>query len=83
MTQEVTVQGVTPIIETDNATVGEVIDSRKVLELPLNGRQFLQLATADSGSSEDQRGVHGVQRRQHFRQQHVRSRQQHDGGRGL
>ena len=49
VTQEVTVQGRTSIIETDNATVGEVIDSRKVLELPLNGRQFLQLATLTPG----------------------------------
>ena len=46
---EVTVQGVTPIIATDQATVGEVIEREKVLELPLNGRQFLQLAELTPG----------------------------------
>ena len=68
VTQEVTVQGMAPIIETDNATVGEVIDTRKVLELPLNGRQFLQLATLTPGVSE---GLwtcdpHAAQWRQHL-----------------
>ncbi len=38
VSDEVTVQGVTPIIATDQATVGEVIEREKVLELPLNGR---------------------------------------------
>ena len=48
-TEEVTVVGGQPVIETDHATVGEVIDSKQVLELPLNGRKFLQLATLTPG----------------------------------
>jgi Carboxypeptidase regulatory-like domain len=31
-------------LQTENATVGTVIDSAKILELPLNGRNFIQLA---------------------------------------
>ncbi len=50
VTQEVLVEGEAPIIATDNATVGEVIDNKKVLELPLNGRQFLQLALLTPGA---------------------------------
>ena len=44
VTQEITVVGSAPVIASDSATIGEVVDNRKVLELPLNGRQYLQLA---------------------------------------
>jgi hypothetical protein len=40
-TTEVT--GVAPLITTENATVGTVIENRRIVELPLNGRNYLQL----------------------------------------
>ena len=50
VTDEVTVTGGTPFIATDHATVGEVIETKQILELPLLGRQFLQLATLTPGA---------------------------------
>jgi len=38
-----TVTGVSPMVETSNATVGTVIENRRIVELPLNGRNYLQL----------------------------------------
>jgi hypothetical protein len=38
-----TVVGVSPLVETSNATVGTVIENRRIVELPLNGRNYLQL----------------------------------------
>jgi carboxypeptidase family protein len=38
-----TVTGVSPLVETSNATIGTVIENRRIVELPLNGRNYLQL----------------------------------------
>jgi len=38
-----TVTGVSPLVETSNATVGTVIENRRIVELPLNGRNYLDL----------------------------------------
>src|SRR5690606_14150853 len=45
VTAEITVVRATPLVETGNATLGIVIDERKIADLPLNGRSFAQLAT--------------------------------------
>src|SRR5262249_49164481 len=49
VTQEVKVMSAAPLLQTEDATLGDTIDTQKVLTLPLNGRNFLQLATLTSG----------------------------------
>jgi hypothetical protein len=49
VTEVVEVTGGAPLIDTDNAAVGTVIENRRILELPLNGRNYLQLASLTPG----------------------------------
>ncbi|MGI9107095.1 MAG: carboxypeptidase regulatory-like domain-containing protein [Pyrinomonadaceae bacterium] len=56
VTETVTVTGESPLIQT-TATVGDVVENRRVVELPLNNRNFMQLLTlvpgvTSSGESE-------------------------------
>lgn len=44
VTESISVAASGAILQTDNAVVGTVIDSAKVVQLPLNGRNFVQLA---------------------------------------
>lgn len=50
-TQEVTVQDSNVQVQTDNATLGEVVDGNQVKELPLNGRSFVELTLMNPGVS--------------------------------
>ncbi len=51
MTQEVQVSGTAVAVETQNPTLGQVITSQQVADLPLNGRDFVQLATLLPGTT--------------------------------
>lgn len=44
ITETVDVTANAALLQTENATVGTVIESNKIVELPLNGRNFVQLA---------------------------------------
>ncbi|MEO8500716.1 MAG: TonB-dependent receptor [Vicinamibacteria bacterium] len=47
--ETIEVSGEAPLIETGNATLGIVIDEKKIVDLPLNGRNFTQLGTLIPG----------------------------------
>jgi len=47
--ETVEVTSAAPILQTENATIGEVVGQERVVNLPLNGRNFLQLSTLTPG----------------------------------
>lgn len=56
--ESITVEDASPLVRTETASIGEVVDSRKILELPLKGREFIQLATLMPGvASRNPNGV--------------------------
>ncbi len=55
----VEVTSTTPVLETQNASVGQVVDSRNVNNLPLNGRNFTFLAQLAAGVNTPQADTRG------------------------
>ncbi|MGA2340096.1 MAG: carboxypeptidase-like regulatory domain-containing protein, partial [Terracidiphilus sp.] len=51
VTTTVTVSGEAVAVETTNPSLGQVITSQEVSQLPLNGRDFVQLATLTAGAT--------------------------------
>ncbi len=49
VTETVEVKAAAPLLEAGNSAVGQVIESRAVSDLPLNGRNFVQLAILSNG----------------------------------
>ncbi len=52
VSETMSVKGEAPLVNTDNATVGQVIDNQTIVDLPLNGRNFTQLATLTPGATQ-------------------------------
>jgi hypothetical protein len=59
-TDTVEVSTLPPQLQTQEATVGQVIDQKQINDLPLNGRNVLQLATLAPGVSPPQAGQTGA-----------------------
>jgi hypothetical protein len=51
VTEQVTVTGEAPLIETTTAVVGGVVDSRQMRDIPLNARSFIELAVAATSNT--------------------------------
>ena len=49
-TTELTVSTVAPVLESETSSLGTVVDSKTIDDLPLNGRTFIQLATTVPGT---------------------------------
>ncbi|MEO7653049.1 MAG: carboxypeptidase-like regulatory domain-containing protein, partial [Bryobacteraceae bacterium] len=47
--EAVEVTGTAPLVESSNAALGHVIDNKRITDLPLNGRQFLEYALLGPG----------------------------------
>ena len=54
--QRIDVEATAPLLQTDNSTVGEVVDHEQVVQLPLNGRQFTQLILLTPGAAYSESG---------------------------
>ena len=66
LSETITVNAEATLVETSNATHGIVIDEQKVVELPLNGRNFTQLGTLIPGVWR-RPAVSAARRRRHAR----------------
>ena len=50
VTESVDVTAAAPLLQTSDVSQGQVIDNQKIIDLPLNGRDFLTLAALSSGA---------------------------------
>jgi outer membrane receptor protein involved in Fe transport len=60
VSQNIEVKATTPPISTDDASIREVVGQQAVVDLPLNGRNPLQLATLTAGVLPGQKPSNGV-----------------------
>ena len=58
VSETVDVQAAAPLIQTDDSQVNQVMDQRKIVDLPLNGRNFSQLAYLTPGTFAPRPGSH-------------------------
>jgi outer membrane receptor protein involved in Fe transport len=57
VTESVEVQGVSPLIQTDSSELGQVVDSKTMVAIPLNGRNPVQLAQLTVGVTVSEPGA--------------------------
>ncbi len=59
ITQSVQVEATAPLLETDKSTLSNVVDSRTISNMPLNARQYLDLALITPGALPAATGTQG------------------------
>src|SRR6266436_61480 len=57
VSEQVVVTGSQPVLDTDTAETGQVIENTRVTQLPLNGRQFIQLTLLTPGVVPEVKGT--------------------------
>ena len=57
VTELVVVTGTAPLLQTETSELGQVVDSKRVANLPLNGRNFAQLALLSAGTAPSEPGA--------------------------
>jgi len=57
VSESVSVEAEAPLLQTSDSTVGTVITNSQIEDLPLNGRDYLQLAALSSGTIASGQGV--------------------------
>ncbi|MEE8160706.1 MAG: carboxypeptidase regulatory-like domain-containing protein, partial [Acidobacteriota bacterium] len=60
ITENVTITSSAPLLQNTTAEISDVIENERVANLPLNGRQFLQLALLSEGVVKPPRGTRGA-----------------------
>ena len=50
VTESVEITGAAPVLQTDTSYLGQVVESQKIVDLPLNGRFFTRLAVLTAGT---------------------------------
>ena len=56
-TEQIVVTSTTPLLETETSELGQVVDRKRVSNLPLNGRNFAQLALLSTGTAPSEPGA--------------------------
>lgn len=64
VSEQVTVQAETPLVDSETSTVGQVIGNQTIVQLPLNGRNFIRLGSLIPGATEGAPGNTIVRDRQ-------------------
>src|SRR6478752_9774216 len=59
VSENVEVTAETPVIQTDTSSLGEVVSTKEMTQLPLNGRDYIQLATLTTGVVRTSSGTNG------------------------
>jgi len=59
VSENVVVTAETPTIQTDTSSLGEVVSTQQMTQLPLNGRDYIQLATLTTGVVRTSSGTNG------------------------